>query len=188
MTNGRRVLTSVILVGLSLSSCGLRPDPHPRALGADAVPRGVQGRPPQASTGTMRILVYFSRDTVLVAVPRAVRSGSDPSTALQSLTAGPSRREQDAGIVSAVSATTFGPQVTVGPDGVAVVDSPGTEKDSSGRTDEVLAFAQVVLTLTSLPDVQAVSFRREGRPLPVPRGDGTLNADPLTRRDYADLL
>ena len=90
--------------------------------------------------------------------------------------------------MSAVSATTFGPHVTAGPDGMAVVDSPATQSDSSDRTDEVLAFVQVVLTRTSLPDVRAVRFSREGRPLPVARGDGTLGAGWLTRRDYSNLL
>lgn len=182
-----RVLGSLGLVAL-LVGCGLSPESHPRVLDAGDAPRGVDTTPVPAASGSSRILVYWSRNNVLVAVSRAVTAQPDPSLALQALVAGPTRREQDAGLVSAVSPRLFAAEVAQGSGGVVIVENPAPDASSSGRTDEVFAYAQVVLTLTSLTDVNGVRFVRDGQPLAVPRSDGTLSLGPLTRRDYGDLL
>lgn len=57
-----------------------------------------------------------------------------------------------------------------------------------GGTEQLLAIAQLVCTLTQRPDVGLVSFTLDGAPVDVPRGDGSLTAGPVSRDDYADLL
>jgi hypothetical protein len=57
------------------------------------------------------------------------------------------------------------------------------------RSDEVLAYGQMVCALTSQgADVGTVSFASGGQPLAVPRADGSLVAGALTIADYADPL
>ncbi|MDH6463718.1 hypothetical protein M2302_003915 [Micromonospora sp. A200] len=60
--------------------------------------------------------------------------------------------------------------------------------DDAGRSDEVLAYGQIVCTLTSRHEVTTVAFLRDGAPLGVPRADGSLAVQPLTRADYAPLI
>jgi spore germination protein GerM len=57
-----------------------------------------------------------------------------------------------------------------------------------GGTEQLLAIAQLVCTLTHRPGVGLVSFTLDGAPVDVPRGDGSLTAGPVSRDDYADLL
>jgi spore germination protein GerM len=54
--------------------------------------------------------------------------------------------------------------------------------------EQLLAVAQLVCTLTARPGVGPVSFTLEGSPVDVPRGDGSLTSDPVSRDDYAGLL
>jgi hypothetical protein len=58
----------------------------------------------------------------------------------------------------------------------------------AARNDAVLACGQIVCTLTSRADIAAVSFVRDGRPLQVPRGDGTLTSQALRSTDYRSLI
>ena len=48
--------------------------------------------------------------------------------------------------------------------------------------------AQVVLTLTSHPDVHSVSFTSDGQPVEAPLADGIIAHRPLTAADYASFL
>ena len=117
------------------------------------------------------------------------RSASTDSvrTALQLLLRGPSDVESAQGLSTALGPEAVlladveqvGPTVTV-----PLADAAG----GLGRSDEVLAYAQVVATLTALPGVASVRFVRDGAPLPVPRADGSLADGPLRRSDYSALL
>jgi hypothetical protein len=129
--------------------------------------------------------VYLIHDGVLVAVARAVPPDPTPASVLQVLLAGPSRRERDAGLVTALTNAAVQGQPQAG---LVTVEVPAPDGSGSGRTDEVLGFGQIVLSLTSLRGIKEVRFTRAGRPLAVPRSDGSLNPAPATRRDYADLL
>ena len=54
--------------------------------------------------------------------------------------------------------------------------------------DQILALAQVVCTLTNIPAVEKVRFTLDGDPVDIPRGDGSLTSEPVSRSDYGDLL
>ena len=66
------------------------------------------------------------------------------------------------------------------------VQVPDRTPDAA-RSDEVLGYAQIVLTLTG-QGATAVRFTRDGEQLDVPRADGSLTAQPLVRGDYTSLL
>jgi spore germination protein GerM len=60
--------------------------------------------------------------------------------------------------------------------------------DTSTRSDAVLGFGQLVLTLTAVPTISGVLFEQDGKRLQVPRADGSLTTAPLARIDYRDLI
>lgn len=57
-----------------------------------------------------------------------------------------------------------------------------------GGEEELLAVAQVVLTLTDLDDVGAVAFELEGVATDVPLPNGALSDDPVGADDYRPLI
>lgn len=173
---------------LLAAGCGISAESQPRTLDPGSAPfRSIAQSPTAAPVGAGRALIYLVRDGAIVAVVRRVPEPPTPDAVLAALVVGPSGRESDAGLTTAVlSGITLDQQ---GSDAkVASVNVPAKSKSDSGRNDEVLAFAQIVVTLTALPDVTGVRFLRDGMPLDVPRADGSLASVPLTRRDYTDLL
>jgi spore germination protein GerM len=71
--------------------------------------------------------------------------------------------------------------------GVAHVDLAPSLRELSGQ-EQLLAVAQLVCTLTSRPGVGRVGFTIDGAPVEVPRGDGSLTDEPVSRDDYASLF
>lgn len=181
-------LTALLLLGAValLTACGVTPEQKARALDADAAPYRVVTRDaPDVSFGARRFSVFLVRQRALVAVPRRTTGAPTPPVLLSALAAGPSEAEQAAGITSGLS---LGLEAAVkSVDGGVVTVSLPARTDST-RTDAVLGFAQIVLTLTQLPAVTAVRFEAAGLPLQVPRADGSLADGALTRRDYAPLV
>lgn len=140
--------------------------------------------------GTARPYVYLVRDQVLVPVRVPGPRPTDPSGAvaevLGQLTEGPSERDRLAGL-----STALGPGTTITltdlSRGVARVDlSAGDQAPAASRVP--LAVAQVVLTVTSVPGVDAVLVTRDGDPVELPLPGGALTASPVTAADYVALL
>jgi spore germination protein GerM len=71
--------------------------------------------------------------------------------------------------------------------GEAVVAINGGTKDADPRRLP-LSVAQVVLTLTSHPDVRAVRITSDGQPVEAPLADGIVVNRPLTAADYRSFL
>ena len=63
----------------------------------------------------------------------------------------------------------------------------GGDLESTARTDQVLAYGQIVCTLDALPDIDGVSFMHGGEAVQVPKGDASLSKDVLTAADYSNL-
>lgn len=185
--SARRDSALAISLALALCGCGIAGESKPRLLDPNAaLYRELAASPSAAPTGPARVRVYLVRDNSLVAVVRSVPSLADLSAVAQALLVGATKSESDAGLTSAAPRQVN--SVTLGPGGVAVVDLPVAATGDQARSDETLGFAQLVLTLDDLPTVQAVRFTKDGSPLAVPRGDGSITDVPLTRRDYLDLL
>jgi hypothetical protein len=68
--------------------------------------------------------------------------------------------------------------------GIATIDVSDSFADLSGA-DQVVALAEIVYTATARPGVGQVVFTLEGEPIEIPRGDGSLSSDAVTRADYA---
>ncbi|MBG6105841.1 GerMN domain-containing protein [Micromonospora vinacea] len=181
----RRRFLAVGLVGL-LTGCGIPTDNAPRVVQPPRGPFPTSAPAETAPVGPATETVCLVRDNRIVPVLRRVDRPPTIEDHLRHLLAGPTEAERDTdltsalpGAVNAAGATVTGTQAGV------TVDEPG---DDAGRSDEVLAFGQIVCTLTSRDDVTSVAFLRDGRPLGVPRADGSLSEQPLSRTDYAPLI
>lgn len=173
--------------GLLCSGCGVGPEDAARPLSPQEVPPGrLAERPgsPQPA-GEREERLYFLRDSGLVPVVRPA-SQVTPQTVLADLLAGPLPRERERGLTTALP-TSAEPATLTLQDGLALVDL-GDRLLDSGRDDPVTALAQVVLSLTALPEVETVRFVQDGAPEAVPRGDGQVVDVPLRGGDYRDLL
>lgn len=181
-----RTRAATVVVALLLSAaCGVPTESVPRAI--PPAPSAPASSGASLSPGARSTTLYLVRDAALAPVTRRTASAPSARTALQLLLQGPSDAESAQGLSSAL-----GPEAVVvdrvGTAGAtATVPLAGTSA-GLGRSDEVLAYAQVVATLTALPGISAVRFVRQGATLSVPRADGSLADGVLTRRDYADLL
>jgi sporulation and spore germination protein len=178
---GRLSLLAVLL----LAGCGVPADDQPRDLAHSQVAYGSDAPAPDRFGPAVERL-YLVGDGELVRVVRRTPAPRSPAQMVQDLVAGPTRAEQQDGLTSALA------QMRVGSTSVsqrrAAVEI-GAPPVPGARSDEALAYAQIVCTLTSQgAEVGTVSFTRDGQTLAVPRGDGSLSTGPLTIADYAELI
>ncbi|ADB32953.1 hypothetical protein Kfla_3901 [Kribbella flavida DSM 17836] len=178
-----------------VAGCGIPTQDQPSQVAASEIPAPLRGDgtpqpsvPATVDPGDSSLLIYFVRDDRLIGLPRETPTGSRDdrlSEALDSLTAGPSEKEQAAGITTAFPA---GLDLAVeAVDGTRVVLNLSGETDGRSATDNVLTVGQVVLSLTSLPSVTEITFVRDGTPVEALLPGGALTADPLTAADYLPL-
>jgi hypothetical protein len=183
-----RVMTSAAVLVAALAGCGIPPDGQPREVQPPPGPYGViaSHRPSTAEPGAVRQTLYFTKDGALIPVTRRVRGEPTPTDLIRTLLAGPTDEEQARGIGSALSGVNIAADVRV-VNGLATVDLT-TAPEGTGRSDEILAYAQVVCTLDARTAVTAITFTRQGTPIGVPRANGSLADGPLTAADYAALI
>ena len=187
MNTRRLVLVQLVALPLMLGGCGLPSDKQPRALDPSVGPyRALTLGRPDIPAGTQRVVVFFVRDQALVPVPRRIEATPDPAQVLAVVAAGPTKQDQADGLSTALPPGAA-PRVIGDAGGVVTVELP-TVPETTGRSDAVLGFAQLVLTLTALPDVTGVRFQQDGNPLQVPGADGALTDRPLGRPDYRELI
>ncbi|RKN47843.1 GerMN domain-containing protein [Micromonospora endolithica] len=183
-----RTALSALAVVLVLAGCGVPTDARPRPVQAPA--SGPFPTPVTASSsvpaGREAEVLCLVREDHLVRVVRRVDRPPSLDAQVRDLLAGPTPAERDDGFTSALPGAVAVTGVRlVGTR--AEVDVRGVG-DENGRSDEILAFGQLVCTLTARTGVDAVSFREDGQPLDVPRADASLSRQPLTAADYATLI
>lgn len=174
-----------LLAVLLLAGCGVPQDDVPRALAPREVPfASPTDSPPAESVGDRQVALGFVRDESVVITSRTVDEPRTTQEVLELLFAGPSVDENAAGLSSLLPVTVTVEDVEM-VDGTAVVTLDGPD-DSEVRLAP-LAYAQIVATLTP-GRATGVRFRLDDTALRVPREDGSLTDQPLSRRDYAGLL
>jgi hypothetical protein len=185
---GLAPIPALVLALVLLSACGLSAEDTARPLQSPPVrfPSTASPVPADTTDGAVTDRIFFVRDDKLVAVTRPARTASVTDLMTQLLT-GPTDTERALGLTTALPGTDVTAAVRI--DGSqAVVDLTADQPSGqTGRSDEVLAIAQVVCTLTGRPDIATVVFHRDGHPVPMLRGDGTIATEPLTAADYANL-
>ncbi|MEU6077969.1 GerMN domain-containing protein [Micromonospora sp. NPDC047074] len=181
---------TLVVLGL-LAGCGVPTESGPRAVAPPPGPFPTSGTvvttpTPTLTSGRAMEVLCFVRDDRLVRVERRVDGTPTVDAQLQHLLAGPTAAERDTGLTTALPGAVA--VATARPRGTEVDVDLGGAGDDTGRSDEVLAFGQIVCTLTARSDVDTVAFLRAGAPLGVPRADGSLSQRPLAADDYAGLV
>ncbi|MBV1851214.1 GerMN domain-containing protein [Catellatospora tritici] len=183
----RLYATVLCLCGLAVTAaaCGVPTENTARPLATtDAAQAFVE--PVARTAGPASEHLYLVNNGSLIRVERKLSAPPSIQQLVSDLMAGPTEAEEDVGFTSALLGTHIIGAVDASAT-TAVVDLSSTREDT-GRNDDVLAFAQVVCTLTARPGVKRVAFTREGHPVGVPRADGALTDTPLTCADYTSLL
>lgn len=188
----KRVLAFVVLA-LVLHACGVAAEDQAKRVDDESVPFDLLAPPtvPEPTTtttsppNTTTVQLYFVIGEALVQVDRELLPPVSPPRLIVELGAGPTSREARRGV------TTFLPQGS-GVDGVRVTGgiasvALGEEFLAVPTEDQRLALAQLVFTLTGRPGVGRVVFTINGEPTDVPRGDGTLTSDSVSRDSYETI-
>jgi hypothetical protein len=187
MTIRRTVAVLTVAAGV-LSGCGIPTEDTPRAIDPPHGPLAAAASPTSAATsaGPVTEQLFLVKDGMLVGVARHTDSAPTVNTVVKDLLAGPTAPERATGITSALLGSNVVAAVRIRASYV-VVDL-ASAIDGTARNDDVLAYAQLVCTLTDRPDVNGVTFTRGGQPIGVPRADGSLSEGPLTTADYIGLM
>jgi hypothetical protein len=180
------VLTAALVVGASLlASCGVDTGGSADRAPSENVPFGLLEPEPRAASGNTgrpaTIYLYDSASGRLQAVVVNLPSTfvKDVLVALQEPPADDAASDNplgDADVIRSVSSSR----------GVVTVDLSEAFSELSS-TSQLIALAEIVYTATARPGVGQVAFTQEGQPIAVPKGDGSLEDDPVTRSDYPDL-
>lgn len=192
MAERRKLRTAAALAAAAalVAGCGVGTDARARPIDRAQVPSDLLVAAPTTTTTVVgaraTVILYLTRNQGVIPVLRSVPAPPTPAGAVTALSGGPTSAESADGDGSPVS--TIGPVKVSGPaGGVIQVDLPSAFNRLSGSS-QILAAAQLVLTLTQFPTVDLVSFSVAGKPTQVPAADGTLTATPLAKGDYQSLV
>jgi spore germination protein GerM len=172
-----------------VAGCGLSAQSTPQpALPPPGLHLGQTQPPDTGDSGRTPEYLYFVKDGMVLRIARHVTAAPSASQIVHDLLAGPDAAESATGYTSALLGDRLVDAVQV-TNKLATVALTAPMSDA-GRNDVVLAYAQLVCTLTALPSVSGVIFTSGGSPISVPRGDGSLSQGgaPLTATDYTDLI
>jgi hypothetical protein len=180
---------------LVLAGCGVPTSGDPTVIPASDVPYGLASPTPSApsSSSDQTTLaesgIYLvAADDSLVLRGRELADGSLEARLdelLDVLAAGPSEQERADELSTALP-----PEVeldaTEVASGTVTVDIAGT--DAPSGTESRRAVAQIVLTVTTVPEVRAVRLTLQGDPVDAPLPDGELTSEPLTADQFEVFL
>jgi spore germination protein GerM len=187
-----------VLVGLAGVSCGVPVDDQTQVIPSDDVPFELLEPAPTTTTSTTvveagstttmtldLVLLYFVRADKVVRIEREVSEALGVKDRLVLLTTPVTATEAEHQLRSAVPPGSIN-DVELDR-GVATVDLSPSFTEISGL-EQVLAFAQITLTLSQLPGIGQVAFTRNGEPVQPLDVQGTVIPGPVTSETYLDLL
>jgi len=175
----------------AVAGCGVGGQSSPVVL-SDEVPADLRSAPAEPTTTaapgrTQRVEVYFTLQRGLQPVLRDVpNDASVLAAAIDALRRGPNAAESANGFRSAIlpDARIQGSRV----DGaIALIDLPDSFL-TTPPVDQNTSLAQMVYTATAIPGISGVRFTVDGRVVAVPRTDGTLTREPVSRTDFPAQL
>ncbi len=185
--NARRAALAVIAVCIALGACGVPGQNAPTQLDDNDVRVPAHATTTSLPQGTpirhVELCLVSDRQlTAIVAeLPTPLSVGATlealVNAAQGTLPAGTRSALNEANVVSAKATT----------NGTANIDLNGDFSQIS-PTDQLLAIAQIVCTLTSLPGIGQVHFTQQGRSVDIPRADSSLTSKSVSRDDYKPLL
>lgn len=181
-------VAAILVLMVGAGACAVGPEGAAQHVDVtvDAAPLGAHSSA-APDENSVAVSSHVVRDNRLVHVARELDGQANAPVAVVEITiVGPTPAELRSGLWSAVPIATTLASLDLR-DEVATIDlSP--EFASIGGVDELLAIGQLVLSLTALPNVDAVTFKISGTQVSVPLPDGALVARPVTADDYSSLL
>lgn len=147
-------------VAMLLSGCGVPRDAKPKVVALREIPVAVR-----APTEPLQIYFQFRANKVasrLRDIPLSPTLEGRLRSVLAELKAGPNAADRASGYSTAV--TSYDVRIAGVEGSTAVVDLTSPTGRSGMDTDS-LALAQLVLTLTSVPRIESVTFERDGKRL-----------------------
>lgn len=210
--NGRRTMATrparsvwavlVAVLALGVTACGVSTNEEPQLIERENVPADLL----EADVQTDDDLAQLDEDTGQAIRVWLVVEDEDGAAQLQpvdrfvppparaairigvlfDLEHNPSSDERDDGITTAIPASS---RLTALPtqEGSVLEVSLSDEFYSRGGSSFIRAVAQLVFTVTEMPDIDAVRFMRvDGSQIAVLDGDGVSRDDPVGRADYAN--
>lgn len=179
----RRLTSITILCGL-LVGCGVPVDEAPVAVDVEYEPASRMAA--QASESLVAASMYLVRGERLIPVTRDLPGPPDLTKIVASLLDGPTDPEMRSQLRTAIPAGTRTLDVELEGD-IAYVDL-SREFTTVGGEEEILAIAQIVLTLTAVDGVERVGFLLNGVATNVPLPDGALSEAPVPGSAYLELV
>jgi spore germination protein GerM len=178
----------VATLALSAASCGNGQQSQPVKLDPKGVPFGLLApatttTAPAPETPKYPFVVYFEGPDGVVPVIRTSPTPPDPMAVREKLLEGPTNEEAEVRMRTALPKGAIG-KVTDPVKNTVTVDLLAPFTQVIG-TEQAIALAQIVMSLTLLHGVTKVRFMIDGEPVSVPRGNGTLTRGPVTRADYS---
>lgn len=181
-----------MLVMLIAGCGGLRAEEGDHPLRADEVPYDLLAAPTTTTTEApvttttlpWRTNLWYVTADRIVPAPRQLRSQPEVGLVLRLLLRGPS--DDDLPLVR--SALDIGDAVAAAaPAGGALTIDLAADFGSRSSSEQILALAQLVFTVTEVPGVGRVVFRIGGTEQSVPLPNGQLSQGSVSRDDYAVL-
>lgn len=182
----RRIALAVGL--LAFPGCSPLTEGEAHEIADDAVPFDLLDPDAPAlipETKGVTVSVCLVGNDLLVATDRVLEGPVKPVDLLRSLGTEVSDDEARFGLRTALTDPDTIGDVTVRA-GTAHVDLERVP--SAGGGTSTIAVGQIVCTLTNQPGIGLVSFTVGGRPVQVPRADGSLSDGPVSRDDFDSLL
>jgi hypothetical protein len=195
--NPRLLLVAFVLtvaVAGGVSGCGIPTEDNATLARTQDIPFDLLAEIPETPTSTVpspngssttRATIFLVQGERLAPVDRDVPAPASGEGVIEALERGPTRAEAALGLRSALVGSDVMRSIGIS-GGIASVDLGAGFTDIVGR-DQIMALAQIVSTVTGLPGVGRVSFTLAGVPVGVPRGDGAVTTESVSRDDYALL-
>jgi spore germination protein GerM len=181
------------LAGIALvAGCGVQGDGAPRALAPDVVPEELVApstsvpRPDKPATGAPATVYLVDNRDRLRPVSRVLDDRALIVNVLDSLFRGATDQEAAQGLRSEIPAGTSVNGIDRLDRDVITVDL-SKEFAETTADGELLAQAQIVYTVSQLPNVRGVLFLVDGRPREGADDDAKLTSSPLTVDDFRDF-
>ena len=174
-----------LLLGLALvlAACGIPVDDAPETFSLEEVGPAIEDLPVAGELAAAPL--YLVGDDGLVRVTRDLPVPVEAKAVLESLLAGVTEPEDRSGLSSSIPIGTelLGFAVT---DAIATVDL-SADFATVGGQQEILAVAQIVLTVTQSGEASGVVFELDGVRTDVPTAEGALATIAVTPSDYDSL-
>jgi hypothetical protein len=190
MTPRRTAVLILLAAALALVGCGVPLDAEAHPADPADVPFGLladdAGGSTSAGADLATVSVYLVRGGRLWARPRTIPAPASPSGALGALAEGPTSAERDEGLRTELLAPDALGSVREG-GGVVQVDVSDELADLPSDR-QVLAVAEIVLTVDAARPGASVAITIADEPVSVPLPAGPSTTHPVTRADYASLV